>query len=334
MDWISRLENETPSWCGLPDQVNKMMLIKNASDMMQKVRMLNAQDDVIRSSPDSNANQSVQSEASSYGNTLKPLICDWLKWLPSPSSDQVLKINSNKIKHSQLCEESPLFRYFSRELTTACDLLWCVTRDLEELIAVCDGTIKVTNHHRDLIQALSKGAVPSSWRLYELPQSLLTVDAFLRDLKNRMVHYGDLCKSVTKNEKFTTDSIWLGGLFSPEAFLTAMREYVAQVQHLPLETLELQVCTEDDYDFVVSGLQMESGEYVEHKVVPTQALSTPLTNLKLKWAQAQEQQSPMLKVPFYLNSNRTTMLCTLPLQHEAQDANLLRQRGLAIIAWN
>ena len=40
---------------------------------------------------------------------------------------------------------------------------------------------------------------------------------------------------------FQTQDVWLGGLFSPEAYITATRQFVAQVNSWSLEELYMQV---------------------------------------------------------------------------------------------
>lgn len=56
-------------------------------------------------------------------------------------------------------------------------------------------------------------------------------------------------------------NVWLGGLFVPEAYITATRQYVAQANNWSLEELSLQVTvsepgqqvTLDDKSFGVTG---------------------------------------------------------------------------------
>ena len=60
-------------------------------------------------------------------------------------------------------------------------------------------------------------------------------------------------------------SVWLGGLFNPEAFITATRQCVAQANSWSLEELELDVTVADEMDqpsfddcsFGVEGLKLQ-----------------------------------------------------------------------------
>ena len=55
--------------------------------------------------------------------------------------------------------------------------------------------------------------------------------------------------------------VWLGGLFNPEAYITATRQYVAQANSWSLEELQLDVTvmdsdkasSQDDGSFIVTG---------------------------------------------------------------------------------
>jgi dynein heavy chain 1 len=53
--------------------------------------------------------------------------------------------------------QDPLYRLFHREGEIGSKLLKQVRRDLGDVIKVCEGTLKQTNHLRDLISALTKG---------------------------------------------------------------------------------------------------------------------------------------------------------------------------------
>ena len=57
--------------------------------------------------------------------------------------------------------------------------------------------------------------------------------------------------------------VWLGGLFIPEAFITASRQYVSQANEWSLEELQLEVTVgnpddpppeKDDSSFLMSGM--------------------------------------------------------------------------------
>jgi dynein heavy chain 1 len=52
----------------------------------------------------------------------------------------------------------PLFRFFDREVALGQKLLGVIRKDLNELIGVCNGEVKQTNHLRSLIGEITKGS--------------------------------------------------------------------------------------------------------------------------------------------------------------------------------
>lgn len=54
--------------------------------------------------------------------------------------------------------ENPLFRCFDREINAAKKLLEDIHADILEVLAVCSGKSKVTNHSRNLMECVKKGA--------------------------------------------------------------------------------------------------------------------------------------------------------------------------------
>ena len=55
--------------------------------------------------------------------------------------------------------KDPLFRFFEREVNAGVKLLADVRRDMEEVMAICQGEKKPTNHHRTLMSELAKGEI-------------------------------------------------------------------------------------------------------------------------------------------------------------------------------
>ena len=99
--------------------------------------------------------------------------------------------------------------------------------------AYCRGEIKATNLVRDLLSCFGKGVVPASWRS-QSASSQLTVGSWIADLAARIKaldRYGGLLQktSAGSGEECV---FWLGGMFAPEAFVTATRQLTAQVNRV------------------------------------------------------------------------------------------------------
>lgn len=67
---------------------------------------------------------------------------------------------------------------------------------------------------------------------------------------------------IQKNRPFQKESIWLGGLFSPEAYITATRQMVAQANHWSLEELHMRIEVDTSEDrtntFKLQGIIYQS----------------------------------------------------------------------------
>jgi dynein heavy chain 1 len=57
--------------------------------------------------------------------------------------------------------QDPLHRLFAREGVIGQKLLVQVTKDLNDVVKVCEGNIKQTNHLRALMSSLTKGELPT-----------------------------------------------------------------------------------------------------------------------------------------------------------------------------
>ena len=157
--------------------------------------------------------------------------------------------------------------------------------------------------------------------------------------------------------------VWLGGLFRPEAYVTATRQSVAQTHNWSLEELELQLDIEEELSldgFIISGrqfasvfcqfwtempttstelgLRLEGAKYEGGVVLLSSATSTRLSTTNLSWRRRQKATSApanvsLVVIPVYLNDDRAQELFKvyLPSQNDS-DSRLLLQHGVAIVA--
>jgi len=165
--------------------------------------------------------------------TLYTTATEWLSMIPE--SLTVLRRTAENIK-------DPLFRFFEREVNTGARLLRDVRNNLADVVQVCAAKKKQTNYLRNLTSDLAKGIIPRSWRRYTVPSSL-TVIQWVSDFSERVKQLQEISEQVANNgsKVLKTLHIWLGGLFTPEAYITATRQYVAQANNWSLEELYLDV---------------------------------------------------------------------------------------------
>lgn len=89
------------------------------------------------------------------------------------------------------------------------------------------------------MSALAKDAVPASWKA-GLIQADLGVAAWIDDLAKRLEHLTSVSKPGPKTGPGAAP-FWLGGLFSPDAFITASRQHVASALSCSLDELGLSL---------------------------------------------------------------------------------------------
>jgi dynein heavy chain 1 len=141
------------------------------------------------------------------------------------------------MKRTKANIKDPLFRFFEREVNLGAKLLVDVRHDLVEILAVCKGEQKQSNNIRILITALTKAVIPQSWSRYPLPSTILTVHEWMQDYVERVKQLVRLAAS----ENHRSEEVWLGGMFFPEAYITATRQLIAQTNGWSLEQLNMHV---------------------------------------------------------------------------------------------
>jgi dynein heavy chain 1 len=77
---------------------------------------------------------------------------EWLDLLPQ---------KFNMLPPQPAEHQDPLYRLFAREGSIGRKLLDQVRKDLVDVVKVCQGELKQTNHLRTLISSLTKGVYPS-----------------------------------------------------------------------------------------------------------------------------------------------------------------------------
>ena len=85
--------------------------------------------------------------------------------------------------------------------------------------------------------------------------------------------------------------MWLGGLFTPEAYITASRQFVAQANSWSLEELNLEVTISDqgqklktdDCSFAVTNLKLQGATCKGNKLYLSSTISTDLPPTNISW---------------------------------------------------
>lgn len=342
LSWVEGLsDQQTPAWLGLPNKAERVLLTNHGSDLIGKLlrlQLLEDDDDIVMVGglEDEKKDTENGSERPGWMRTLLNSTSNWLKLLPQKLA--TMKRTSENIKE-------PLYRYFEREVNIAAKLLAVVRTDLQEVIAICRGERKQTNYHREVMDYLAKGMIPNHWKRYKTPDAC-TVIQWITDFADRIKQMAKIASSSTSNLK--NINIWLGGLFNPEAYITATRQFVAQANGWSLEELELKILISDREDqpptdgsaFGVVGLTLQGGEVRDNRLYVTSKIFTRLPLVAFKWIKAEHdtdgdhktRYTKMVTLPVYLNSTRAELLFSVELQPgDGQIEHNFYERGVAFI---
>lgn len=98
---------------------------------------------------------------------------------------------------------------------------------------------------------MSEGTIPTHWQRYKVKKTL-SVSEWIPGLARRL----DQLDRVANLDSLSSVEVWLGGLFFPEAYITATRQAVAHRKKWSLETLTLRLDIENVSDpnaFIIDG---------------------------------------------------------------------------------
>jgi len=329
--------SQTPSWLGLPNNAEKVLLTNMGSSMIAnllRMQLLEESDATPHSGTPEEQEKRLTDGRPAWMRTLHSSVSTWLDLVPKALGGMKRTVENIK---------DPLFRFFEREVNAGAKLLGEVRRDLMDMIKVCDGEKKPTNHHRSMMADLVKGIIPVSWRLYSVPDGL-TVIQWITDFSMRIQQLQSIAQATQSGgaRELKNLQIWLGGLFIPEAYITATRQFVAQANHWSLEELHLDVQVKtskvadlDDCSFSVTGLKLQGAVCKENKLMLSTTISTELPLTVLKWTRLESdaKSSEKVTLPVYLNATRSHLLFTLdfvPGEGTAKDHSFY-ERGVALI---
>ncbi|KAG1662035.1 Dynein heavy chain, cytoplasmic [Nymphon striatum] len=323
LQWIDGLwDRQNPSWLGLPNNAENVLLTNRGSEMLVKLlnmQMLEDDDELEYATDETSTSIKDIDGRPSWMKSLQNSAQTWLKLVPE--SLTTLKRTVENIK-------DPLYRYFEREVNSGSKLLKDVRHDLQDVVMICEGGKKQTNYHRNLLAELTKGIIPSNWKRYVVPKET-TVIMWITDFSDRIKQLQHVSSTTMSGGANALKSlhVCLGGLFNPEAYITATRQCVAQASSWSLEELELEFRVEtsnekiqsDGCSFIVTGLKLLGAKCETNQLVLTSTISTEL---------------PMsITLPVYLNSMRTELLFTVKLAtSQKQDEHSFYERGVAILS--
>ncbi|CAM9242548.1 unnamed protein product, partial [Chrysoparadoxa australica] len=353
LEWAEGLpHNNPPTWLGLSSNAEAALLVAKGSTMISSLLMI--QDRYSTADINTVSLPPILDELEELGDggeeggghhpsagKLEGLLMLVERWL-----DMLPKEHFGGKYSSEADSKDALHRCLCREVALGQGLLRTVQGDLHTVQAFCRGDTKGSNDVRSLVSNLLKDAVPERWsgRFVAAP---LAAGAWLEDLGQRLSHLKELSEAK-ENESGAT--YWLGGLFSPEAFITATRQFVAQANGCSLDELSLSFHVGSSKElehnassFAISGLVLEGASWDDNlsQLAVSSQHSTPLPISELSWVKTDnssggpESEGAPVVVPLYLNSSRMDLIVEVGLTRPAAvSVDMWRQRGTALISWN
>ncbi|CAG4965564.1 unnamed protein product [Parnassius apollo] len=366
LKWIEELsDRQTPSWLGLPNNAEKVLLTTQGSDLVSKLLKMQQLEDEEElaynaSQDDPNAAVVIGDGRPAWMKSLHQTATAWLQLFPQELP--TLRRTVENIK-------DPLYRFFEREVAAGASLLQQVLHDLKNVIAICEGSMKQTNETRAMVGALVRGMLPAGWRRYAVARGC-TVQQWAGDFARRVAQLAAVSSAVAERgakrlqlaavssavaergaKRLQSIPVWLGGLLNPEAYITATRQCVAQANSWSLEELHLQVTIPDpgtptenaqtEWSFSVTGLKLQGATVKGNRLLLTNTIMVDLPLTVLTWVRGPEEPAGVggagsggqtLTLPVYLNSARSELLFTVRLQiAPAQDPHAFYERGVALL---
>jgi dynein heavy chain len=129
-------------------------------------------------------------------------------------------------------ERGPLLVVMAQELARMASLLAEIRRSLDELSLGIKGQLNVSEAMEALANSLLLDRVPATWAAVAYP-SLKGLGSWVKDLQRRMEQLKTWSATTTPN------SVWISGLFNPQAFMTAVMQVHARSHSTSLGELAI-----------------------------------------------------------------------------------------------
>lgn len=335
--WIASLpDKNSPTWLGLPSTAENQLQSVMGQHVLSGLTVLKgvADDQSVMTSASSRGSSASSKKNKAMQSVLKAAKL-WLSTL-SQIPQTALHVNDKIID----AQATPLERFIIRESERGNLIMKRVSTDLDMVKSYSEGILKSTNEIRYLFTCFSKGQLPVAWgNSYESPPGL-SIGAWVNNLADRCASIG--CSNnhdETAGNIESTPSYWLGGMFSPEAFITATRQLTAQMKQWSLEELELYLdigvnSAEGIEDTIVRNMILECAQWSEADgITLSSSLRSRLPTSRLRWRRREDKPSRnLMTFPVYLDETRANLVVEVLIEIPDGVAPVVwSQRGVAIV---
>ena len=309
--WIASTlpENNSPSWIGLPVSADSQLQILTGQSILHKLSTLKSCMDEDISTDTSTQISASASVSINEIEKIQQMVTKWFTLLPDTDNAEVGFTAAVTSAHD--INSSQLQRCLAREIVKGFNIIGSIRRDLDMLQAYCRGTIKVSNDIRFLIDCFTRNKVPNKWCISGSATGL-SVSSYISDVHMRWKSLQPYANVVNAVGSIPNVVYTFGNMFSPESFITAIRQHCAYVTKWSLEDLELYLelgestCELVGQDTVVSGLVLEgvTWDAAERSIKLSHELHQKLQLSRLRWKRKDERNKTgnYMNVPVYLDT--------------------------------
>lgn len=133
----------------------------------------------------------------------------------------------------------PLNIFLEQELQRVQKVLSLVRNTLQDLSDAIAGTVIMTEHLQDALDAIYDARVPKKW--LAISWDLFALGSWVISLNQRIAQYQDWLKvsEAKDNKSGELPGFWLTGFFNPAGFLTSVKQKLSRYNQWALDKVEI-----------------------------------------------------------------------------------------------
>ena len=320
MQWVEALpEVNSPTWLGLSGAAEMVRLRARGGRVLEKLLSLGG-----GKGPGEDGRARMSSVVERM-ETVARVVNGWLAKVEG--LEKSLQGGKEWAKGDESMDS--LMRCIAREVKLGIECVRSVVSDMKEIITYCEGSAKLTNQLKTLIDAIAAGITPKDWiGLYTGGE--VVADQWIDDFVKRLEQVNEFIMSGGKDLEGM--SFWVGGLLNPGSFVTATRQFVARKGDHSIDELELVLHNKGEgVGFKVSGMMIEGGKLVGGGIEKSEELIEEIGDCCLEWRTIKGGEEENLSLPVYLdNSNRKQIIVRIKVEGASGNRSEWLQRGLAL----
>eukprot|EP00466_Bigelowiella_natans_P012270 jgi/Bigna1/52380/estExt_Genewise1Plus.C_70193 len=338
--WIKETKDiSSPEFLGLPCNAEALLLREQATRLLSVFSKLQIYDTEVGAVKEGGGGggqrrRSIASQHPPWYERVKKLVNYWVKAVP-PS----IKL----LPSGPAASSSALIRCLQREISLFKKVHSSIREDIKNAQEYLDGNQSGSNRTREVLRMLgAEDRVPKWWDIQPRPTAL-SASNWMQDFINRVEGINEIAKTPPK-EIGRKKPIWLGGLYSPEAFVAASRQEIARSKNCAVDSLSLVVTIDDSGDslgddFIYHGFTLFGAECDQSKLSLSDLEFQKLKFAHFQWKSAKERkeknEEKSVSFPVYLESSRERFLFQISLPYVGNhDHYMFSERGTCVTVWS